>query len=724
MSNPFKPSNSAVNKPKRNAYDLSHSNHITFNFGQLIPALCHEVLPGDTFKIDAALGLRFMPLAFPIQTKCRAHVHFFYQRTKNLWPGFLNFIYGNDKVAGNTEVPPFLDFNGNAQASLLQTCSLGDYLGLPTVRMSDFRTPQTQTFQFYRTGTEAPDELLSLPVNQIPFPSWPTEIGKFPNFNTLKPIIPGTSKDSDGTVYTDFSTTYCLFPFVGPTFAVNNTYNFVFDVPKASYVLNTSQPRFVIYNRGSNTPQFSGECSVEDAYFTRPNGESVPVYRFRGSYVHTTGTSYAGIVCLAVPVLNAIDAESNPVYGSLFLTSNVSMDAVNTSGGTPFQTGTLPVSSLPFRCYESIYNSFYRDDRNNPLTTSNGNPVYNKYLLNDSGGKDDTLYTIHNRNWEFDPYTSAVSSPQQGAAPLVGISSYGDVTFQHEGKEYTFSSETADDADTITKINVTENVPNAVARAIVNTVTSGISINDFRNVNAYQRWLETNIRRGLKYKDQTLARWGVTPADSTLDMPEFIGGFSVDVDVNTVTNTNGVDSSVPLGDYAANATAFGGSKHRISQYCDQHGFIMAIVSVIPTPVYTQLFPRMFSRFSALDYYSPEFSQIGLQAIRYGELCPLEVGSPQDPNHVDVNTTFGYQRPWHDYIFAPDEAHGLFRTDFNQFLLSRVFYNPPTLGPDFLTVSPGSLNDVFTVNNRNNILGMIHFKIEAHRPIPQVYLPSL
>ena len=36
----------------------------------------------------------------------------------------------------------------------------------------------------------------------------------------------------------------------------------------------------------------------------------------------------------------------------------------------------------------------------------------------------------------------------------------------------------------------------------------------------------------LKYKDQIKARWGVDLKESLLDMPEFIGGISCDVDVN------------------------------------------------------------------------------------------------------------------------------------------------------------------------------------------------
>jgi hypothetical protein len=407
---------------------------------------------------------------------------------------------------------------------------------------------------------------------------------------------------------------------------------------------------------------------------------------------------------------------------SVVETSSSLSDAVLCDGNNVLrEASSFHINALPFRCYESIYNAFYRDDRNNPLIY-HGEPVYNKFLLNTSGGPDDYPYRIYQRNWELDQFTSAVSSPQQGTAPLVGITSTGDLTFRDDdGKEYTFAAKTSSDANVIETVKVTENIPNSVARSIVNLATSGISINDLRNVNAFQRWLETNIRRGLKYKDQILARWGVEPADSTLDMPEFIGGYSVDVDVNTITNTAESESS-PLGTFAGAATAFGGSHHQISQFCDQHGYIMAILSVVPCPVYTQLLPKMFLRENAVDYYQPEFGQIGLQPITYKEICPIETFNAFGSK--SLNTVFGYQRPWYDYIYSNDEAHGLFRSSMNQFLMNRTFIEPPSLNSEFLTVGDSSLNDVFSVNQPQKILGMIRFNITAQRPIPSVSIPSL
>ena len=65
------------------------------------------------------------------------------------------------------------------------------------------------------------------------------------------------------------------------------------------------------------------------------------------------------------------------------------------------------------------------------------------------------------------------------------------------------------------------------ARSLVDVVNSGISIADLRNVNAYQKFLELNMRKGYSYKDIVEGRFNVKVRYSDLLMPEFFGGFLV-----------------------------------------------------------------------------------------------------------------------------------------------------------------------------------------------------
>ena len=152
------------------------------------------------------------------------------------------------------------------------------------------------------------------------------------------------------------------------------------------------------------------------------------------------------------------------------------------------ESSALPdLNALPFRAYESIYNAFYRDQRNNSYMVDGYNDP-NVYLPTTDGGPDNTYYPWRYRNWEQDFITTAVPTPQQGIAPLVGISSFGVATFElSDGTPYKVELTTSEDGDTITGAKYTKNLPNEVARSLVNVATSGISINDFRGVNAVKR---------------------------------------------------------------------------------------------------------------------------------------------------------------------------------------------------------------------------------------------
>lgn len=127
----FSKNNLPVKNVNRNTFDLSFQNNITMKMGNIYPCFVKEVLPGDTFEINTAFGLRFMPLAFPIQTKIRADVHYFYVRNRNLWKDFPDF-YGSTQ---DGLIPPFL--TGNTLVNQFNTGSLGDYLGLPTTKITN-----------------------------------------------------------------------------------------------------------------------------------------------------------------------------------------------------------------------------------------------------------------------------------------------------------------------------------------------------------------------------------------------------------------------------------------------------------------------------------------------------------------------------------------------------------------------------------------------------------
>ena len=451
------------------------------------------------------------------------------------------------------------------------------------------------------------------------------------------------------------------------------------------------------------------------------NIESIPataqnvVFFTPSQYFGTAG----GILTFAADPLNYLITNSN-VNG--FENSDAVLSQL------PFASSDNPdgirISAFPFRAVEACYNSFYRDDRNNPLIID-GEPYYNVWNENVNGGPDTTHYHLYQRNWEQDVFTTAVQSPQQGVAPLVGVTASGNMTFQdEEGKTYYLQAEFAEDGHTISGIrSYSSDMPVGTLRAMVDTISTGISINDFRNVNALQRWLETNMRKGLRYKDQIEAHFGVSPTYSELDMPEFIGGMSRKVEVNRVTQVSADTSGSPLGTLAGNATVLGNAGAPVSKYCDEHGWIIGFITITPKLVYSQQLNKQLIKTQLLDYYFPEFAHIGYQPILNQEIAPLQCTS--DIEGQKLTDVFGYQRAWYEYLANTDEVHGAFRDSLRHYIINRIFNGVPQLGSDFLTVSPDEVNEVFAVqDDTDKIFGQIYFDVKMKRPIPAIGIPKL
>lgn len=707
MSKVFGKNNSPTPKPNRNTFDLSFQNNLTLQFGGLYPVMCKEVIPGDSFKIDTTFGLRFMPLKWPVQTRCRADIHFFYVRNRPLWHDFPDW-YGKTK----DDLPrPYLGMTEEQVAEMFGTGQLGDYMGIPTTLVGNFSSTS-----FDIEIVDYDSKALSL-GSYTPVPSRADSIALSNALSSYtSPYNPSTSSAfSAGQIRVTRRTPLTdIVPGSLLTFRVNTGFPSQSTAGAYSLVLLDSSDMVV---------------KAWPVYLRMDSGSLV------GSVVFPPETAQATSFSIAFLVPDndkdyakdswLIDPQQikTPSGETTFIKDWA------TNGNNPFTKDNQPILAEPFRAYESIYNAFYRDERNNPYIV-NGKIEYNKYIPTDEGGVDNNVYKLRFRNWEQDFLTTALPSPQQGIAPLVGISSTGVMSFadvdQADGDInsapiYDVRGDWADDG-TLKGVSYGSNIPQSVRRSLVNVATSGISINDFRNVNAFQRWLETNIRRGYKFRDVISSHYGVEPSYSELDMPEFLGGVSQDVSFQQV-NQMVESSENPLGSYAGQAYAVGSAKHSINRYFDEPGYIIAILSVVPTPNYSQLLPKMFTKFDSLDIFFPEFGHIGLQPIPYSEVAPVQVANSSDG--TKLSDTFGYQRAWYDYLASVDEVHGEFRTTLRDFLINRVYDVKPELSPDFLLIDPNQVNQIFAVEETTDkILGQIYFDIKAQRPIPKFGIPRL
>lgn len=742
----FSKNNGPEQKVARNPYDNSFQNNLTLKMGYMYPCLCLPTLPGDTHEIDTSFGLRFMPTAFPLQTKMKAYIDFFYVRNRNLYDGFKDWLTG----VGNPKEPPRLSVSEATEQ--MRTGSLGDYLGLPSTIVGEGNVVSSST-PLIPTFESISDNFMSDFQYKILYNGSPSSVPSSYNSKGLPPFFVSWfgTPISDGVPHSFVTlkdSSLRLFPqkvVNGFTYYQLPDAMFGSFLPKildtsSSYVLGVSRSDDIVRVPSSGTPS-SVTVTVHFGSFLSPSTGSTEAFFIdtENSHVYLRSTYSSPSEALYFITLANLDfrlSSSSPAQyslegsadellsslGDLVVTAkdlayNV-VEAMDVLGEAP-----LSISALPFRAYEQIYNSFYRDDRNNPLYVDGVfNP--NVFLPTTAGGVDNTPYRLHKRNWEQDFLTTALPSPQFGQAPLVGLTSSGVATFaDSDGNEYTSQLSVGDDGDTVVGFSTTGS--SAVNRSLVQLAQSGISINDLRGVNSLQRYLEAKYRKGLRYRDQMSSIFGVDIKEDVLDMPEFIGSVSQRIDVSQINQTSAATDDSPLGSFAGQLSAVGGGR-KIRKYCDEHGFIIGILSVVPVPCYSQLLPKHFTKLhDPLEYWAPQFNHIGFQPIKYDEVCPLQAENANIP----LGRTFGYQRSWYEYLSRVDEVHGQFRTTLNNFVLSRVYNTVPSLNEEFLTVDPDSLNDVFTVNVVDGepvdpILGQIHFNITSMRPIPRFGVPRL
>lgn len=802
--NVFTKSNDATPKPNRNTFDGSFVNNLTLKMGQITPCFLKEVIPGDSFKIDATFGFNFQPFVFPVQTDMQANLHFFYVRNRALWNGWQDFITKTENLEGDS-TPPYIQLT-DYNRDMFETGNIGDYLGVPTVYYGN--SPITYTDYMYgnpftyHNGVLPTQEIYGTPAFDV-----------YSNLALLPPVnyaddteIAGewmnyTPSGSDGSAVITESDLYrqaCelgVTPFspssypqtainpkitvamfgklrkgvevinlprislrnsIGSLYESVRNINMTGNVAAATYCVYDRQLnkvvarikfacylKYVLTDAGSSIVEVTELTSnqfnamkISQAFFLDGSARFVgDVDASDGNFVIPIPSESVGHeleVFLFAP-LYANSQTPTPLRGSSGNSFQYTeMDGIiendlRTLAELPFASTAKPdgirISALPFRAVEACYNAFYRDDRNNPLIID-GKPYYNVYVQNKRGGADTTRYHLYQRNWESDVFTSAVQSPQQGIAPLVGVTASGQMTFaDEEGKTYYLQAEFGEDGHTITGIkSYSSDMPVGTLRAMVDTISTGISINDFRNVNALQRWLETNMRKGLRYKDQIEAHFGTAPTYSELDMPEFIGGMSRRVEVNKVVQTSADTPDSPMGTLAGNATILGGNGQSVTQYCDEHGWIIGFITITPKPVYSQQLNKQLLKTELLDYYFPEFAHIGFQPILNQEIAPLQCTDNEGDKLSDV---FGYQRAWYEYLANVDEVHGDFRTSLKDYIIHRVFSGVPKLGVDFLTVSQSEANEVFAVqDDSDKIFGQIYFDVKMKRPLPAIGVPKL
>lgn len=130
-------------KPGSNVFQLSHDRKFSLRFGSLVPILCTETVPGDSFTMSSAQMLRFAPMIAPVMHKVSVYTHFYFIPYRLLWPNWEKFITGGPDGEDNS-VFPYLPITEVPESSL------SDYLGLPSINSTAPTNVNAMPFAAYQ----------------------------------------------------------------------------------------------------------------------------------------------------------------------------------------------------------------------------------------------------------------------------------------------------------------------------------------------------------------------------------------------------------------------------------------------------------------------------------------------------------------------------------------------------------------------------------------------
>lgn len=389
--------------------------------------------------------------------------------------------------------------------------------------------------------------------------------------------------------------------------------------------------------------------------------------------------------------------------------------------------GQWQVSMLPFRAYALIWNEFYRDQNlQDPLNFSLNSGIHGSAHVRD--------IPLMNRCWEKDYLTSALPWTQRGGDVTLPLTGDAGVYFDPSGIDLAdpprFDLTSGIGAEPPLELpsnfpGLADNTgrgtaynPKGSLKADMSDVTA-VTINQLRQSNALQRWLERNARGGSRYVEQIFSHFGVKSSDARLQRPEYLGGGMQPVVVSEVLQTSSTDNISPQANMSGHGISVGRS-NRFKRFFEEHGILIGIMSVLPRTAYNNPMPRYFTKTDKFDFYFPEFAHLGEQPVYNFEVD----ATTRDSTYLQG--VFGYQSRYAEYKYIPSSVHGTFKSSLDFWHMARKFdpSSPPLLNEDFVSADPTKRIFAVTDEKAEQLWVQVYNNVKAIRPMPKFGTPML
>jgi hypothetical protein len=414
------------------------------------------------------------------------------------------------------------------------------------------------------------------------------------------------------------------------------------------------------------------------------------------------------------------------------------------------------INALPIRGYVKIWNEFFRDQNiDNPaaLTTGSESAAY----TDNTGLSENVEETLKNAQYGgrvlpvnkfHDYFTSCLPYPQRGpqvTVPMTGNAPVrlGDTLGVYS--EYSTpirmvvgSSQASVKPGSLSYTKQTNKPGEKMQMMFTGTAANGESgtgdwmytdlssvsattINELRNAIAVQQYYEAMARGGSRYREQIRSLFGTTISDKTVQVPEYLGGGRYHVNMNQIVQTSAAntETNTPLGETGAmSITPI--NEASFTKSFEEHGFVIGVMCVRHDRSYQQGLEKFWSRTDKLDYYFPQFANIGEQPVKKKEI--MLTGASTD------DETFGYQEAWADYRYKPNRVSGKMRSNAEGTLdfwhYADNYKTVPTLSQGWLKEGKEEIARTLIVQNEPQFFGAIRVDNKTTRPMPLYSVPGL
>lgn len=399
--------------------------------------------------------------------------------------------------------------------------------------------------------------------------------------------------------------------------------------------------------------------------------------------------------------------------------------------------GVVPegISVLPFRAFAMIWNEWFRNENTTDETyVQTGELGSSEVFNNNPWSPSNYMGQLPYVGKIKDYFTSAVPQPQKGAPVELGLASLNlkspvyattdtipslplsgsgaplesDFVFRRRGgRPFSLASavplmlgmSSGTNAPVVSSddqslgVEYTDLSPNNLW-AIQNDIPVGsVNIDQLRLATQKQLMLVADTMYGSRYREYIYGHYGVSNGDGRMQVPEFLCGKRIPLNVQQVAQTSASTSDSPLAALGGFSYTTGSRTCKYFKGFTEHGYVIWVGCIRYKHTYQQGIPKKFGRKVRDDFYDPLYAHIGFQPIYTSEIYAKGQSSLK-------GNIFGWTEAWSEYKHSFSAVTGETRSDATNSLdiyhFADQYSSAPVIGSQFNSENPAFFSRTLSV----------------------------